>query len=133
MHTHPNDPTGDNMARYHVHRASTDNWRPDYHRHIVKLDHALEPIIDETTARKVAARQGLITEWRILGPYAGGIDRVFEPQIRQGLDEYPRRPFGRGAEFAKGSAATGQVEAPPKVFQAVGLTEGATVIVERVA
>jgi len=37
------------------------------------------------------------------------------------------------AEVAKGSAATGQVEAPPKVFQAVGLTKGATVIVERVA
>ena len=37
------------------------------------------------------------------------------------------------AEVAKGSAATGQIEAPPKVFQAAGLTKGAKVIVERVA
>ena len=66
----------------------------------------LEPMIDEPTARRVAQRQGFITEWRILGPYAGGVERIYDPQLRPDLAEYPVRPFGKGAAFTVASAVS---------------------------
>jgi len=65
-----------------------------------------EPMIDEPTARRVAQRQGFITQWRILGPYAGPVERTYDPQLRPRLAEYPLREFGKGAAFAVASAVS---------------------------
>jgi len=70
----------------------------------------LEPLVDEPAARRVAARQGFLTDWRVVGSYPGNLQRVYLPEIRPDLGrKYPKRKFGWGAAVAAGEAACGGV------------------------
>jgi len=62
-------------------------------------------IADEATCRRIAAAQGYVTDWKVVGPFPSdaenrGFGVIYPPEVEPDLDaNYPEFRFGGGAVF----------------------------------
>lgn len=89
----------------------------DERRRYLAVD-VLEPFATEDLARRIAAAQGYITEWKVLGPYPNpegkGLAEVYPPETDCGkADSYEARPIEEAAQKGTPIAAPARLTWQP--------------------